>query len=61
MSLDIDDLFDLFEMGRQSATVGLARLICGHAPGFVVGVLGLGQSRLDLLQGKLELIGIELL
>ena len=59
--LDVDDLFDPLEMGWQRSAVGLARAIRRCPACLVHGVLGLGQGRLDLLQGKLELIGIELL
>lgn len=59
--LDFDDLFDPLQVSRQRAAVGLARAIHGRFTCLVYGVLGLGQGRLDLLGGQLELIGIELL
>ena len=59
--LDVDDLLDPLEVGRQRAAVGLVGAIPRCPACLVHGVLGLGQGRLDLLQGKLELIGIELL
>ena len=59
---DIDDLLDPLEMGRQRPAVGLARpfaLRLGHR-GISCGVHA-AKRRLDILQGELELIGVELL
>lgn len=58
---DIDNLFDPLEVGRQRTTVGLARPLGKSPARLVPRMLSLGQGRLDFLQGKLELIGIELL
>ncbi len=58
--LDIDDLLDPLQVSRQRAAVGLARAIRRGPASLLHDVLGLGQSRLDLLEGKFELIGIEL-
>ena len=60
--LDIDDLLDPFEMRGQRATVGLARVIGLGLPGcrFACGTC-LTQSRLDIFQAELKLVGIELL
>jgi len=59
--LDIDDLFDLRQMYWQRAAVSLARAILRRLACLVHSLLRLSQGRLDLLEGKLELIGIELL
>ena len=57
---NIDNLLDPFEMGRERTAVGLARPL-GRSPArLVASMLSLSQCRLDFLQSKLELIGIEL-
>ena len=60
--LDIDELLDPFEMRRQRTTVGLARAIGLGLPGcrFACGTR-LTESRLDIFQAELKLVGIELL
>lgn len=59
---DIDEPLDPFEMGRQRATVDLARPITAGLTylGFVRG-LGMGERRLDILKPQLQLVRIELL
>ena len=58
--IDIDDLLDPFEMRGQRTTVGLARTVRRRSACLGAGFLGGGERRFDFLQGKLELIGIEL-
>jgi len=60
--LDIHDLLDPLKMGGQRSAVGLARALAlglGHR-GISCGVHD-AKRRLDILQGELELIGVELL
>ena len=59
--LDIDDLLDPFEMGRERTAVALAGALGGSPACLVPGMLGFSQRRLDFFQRKLELIRIELL
>ena len=60
--LDIDDLLDPLQVCGQRAAVGLARAI---TPGLwrcrFAGSPGVTESRLDIFQAKLKLVGIELL
>jgi hypothetical protein len=58
--LDINNLLDPLKMRRQRTAVGLARLPTWIFARFIACVHGLRQSSLGFLQGKLELIGIEL-
>ena len=59
--VDIDNLLDPLEMGRQRAPVGLAQTL-GRCPACIIpGMFCLGQGRLDFFQGQLKLIGIDLL
>lgn len=60
--LDVDNLFDPFEMRGQRAAVGLARTVTsGLRRHRLACGAGLAQCRLDILQAKLELVWIELL
>jgi hypothetical protein len=60
--VDIDNLFDPLEMGRQCAAVGLAwPLVGGTVRHRFAGRSRVPQRRLDVFQAELELIGIELL
>ena len=59
--LDIDDLLDPLEVRGQGPAVGLARTIGRGSACRLLGVLGLGQRRLDFLKAEFELIGIKLL
>lgn len=51
--LDVDDLLDPLEVGRERSTVGLARPL-GRGPAcLIAGMLGLGQCRLYLFESQL--------
>jgi hypothetical protein len=62
LALDIDHLLDTFQVRRQRAAVGLAWPSTAGLAGIALhGCLSLCQCGLDLLEAKLELVGIELL
>lgn len=60
LAVDIDDLLDPFEVGGQPAPVGVACLRCTHLFRIEPG-LHPAERRADLFEGKVKLIGIELL
>jgi hypothetical protein len=62
LALDVNDLLDPLQMRRQRASVALARPVGRRRARLrVVGGLGAGDRRLDILEPQLQLVDIELL
>ena len=61
LALDVHHLFDPLEMGGQRAAVGLAGMTTAVATGAVLdGNFGASQRYLDVFEGEVELLVIEL-